>query len=247
MSAPGDGEHDGHDNDSSVEQPSFRQSLGDALRKSGLGQVTPGEVPTARSLLSAIGGVRGLVESILPGLGFLVIYTLTKNVTLAVLAPVALAVIFVAVRLLTRSPVAQALVGILGIGVSAALALLSGRAEQNFLPGIVINVVSLTVLLASIAARWPLIGVIVGFLTNEGFEWRQHKSKRRVLYLATWLWAGLFALRLAVELPLYWTRNVELLGAMKLLLGVPLYAALLWVTWLLVRAVYAKAGEPRTE
>jgi hypothetical protein len=57
--------------------PSFRQSVGDALRKSGLGQVTPGEVPTAGSLLKAIGGVQGLIESILPGLGFLAIYSLT--------------------------------------------------------------------------------------------------------------------------------------------------------------------------
>lgn len=242
MSARTDGENDGD-----TELPTFRQSVGDALRKSGLGQVAPGEVPTARSLLTAIGGVRGLIESILPGLGFLVIYTLTKSVTLAVLAPVALAVVFVAVRLLTRSPVSQALAGIIGIGVSAALALLSGRAEQNFLPGIVINIVSVTVLLGSIAVRWPLIGIIVGFLTNEGFEWRQNRSKRRVLYLSTWLWAGLFALRLVVEVPLYLARNVEWLGAMKLLLGVPLYAGLLWVTWLLVRAVYAKAGEQSAE
>ncbi|WP_394768335.1 DUF3159 domain-containing protein [Lacisediminihabitans sp.] len=242
MSAQGDGE-----DQRETEVPSFRQSVGDALRKTGLGQVTPGEVPTARSLLTAIGGVRGLVESILPGLGFLVIYTLTKNVTLAVLVPVALAVVFVAVRLLSRSPVSQALAGIIGIGISAALALLSGRAEQNFLPGIIINVVSVAVLLVSIAVRWPLIGVIVGFLTNEGFEWRQNRAKRRVLYLATWLWAGLFGLRLVVELPLYWSGNVEWLAAMKLLLGVPLYAGLLWVTWLLVRAVYAKAGAQSAE
>jgi hypothetical protein len=69
-----------------------------------------------------------------------------------------------------------------------------------------------------------------------------------VLTIATWLWVGLFAVRLLVEVPLYLARQTEWLAGTKLLLGVPLYAAMLWVTWLLVRAVYARsqaAPEPR--
>jgi len=212
------------------------------MRNSGLGQVAPGEVPTAKSLLAAVGGVRGLVEAILPGLGFLVTYTLTKSLVLSVLAPVALAVIFVAIRLATRTPLTQALAGIFGIALSAVLALVSGRPENNFVPGILINVGSLVVLLVSITIRWPLIGVVVGFLTNEVSAWKTDRAKRRVLYLATWLWAGLFALRLAVEVPLYLVREVELLGIAKLVLGLPFYAAMLWVTWLLVRTVYGRVS-----
>ena len=210
------------------------------MRRTGLGQVAPGQVPTAGSLLAAVGGARGLIESILPGLAFLVIYTLTTSLVLSVLAPVALAVIFVVVRIVTRTPLTQAFAGIAGIAISAVLALVTGRAENNFVPGILINVGSLVVLVVSIAIRWPLIGVVVGFLTNEGTAWKQDRAKRRVLYLATWLWAGLFGLRLVVEVPLYFAKETEWLAAMKLLLGVPLYAALLWVTWLLVRAVYGR-------
>ena len=218
----------------------FRDAFADAMRKSGLGQVAPGEVPTAGSLLRAVGGLRGLVESILPGLGFLVIYTLTKSLFFSVLAPVTLAVVFVIVRLATKSPLTQALAGIAGIVLSALLALITGRAEANFIPGIVINVVSLAALLVSILIRLPLIGVIFGFLTNDNFAWRKARAKRRVLYLTTWLWAALFALRLAVEVPLYLAENAELLAGAKLILGVPLYAGMLWVTWLLVRAVYGR-------
>lgn len=217
------------------------------MRKTGLGQVAPGEVPTGRSLLKAVGGLRGLVESILPGLAFLVLYATTKNLPLSVLVPVALAVLFVVTRLLTRTPVTQAFAGIVGIAISAILALVSGRAEANFIPGIVINTLSLAVLLISILVRWPLIGVIVGFLTNETSQWRAQKAKRRVLYLTTWLWAGLFALRLAVEVPLYLAHEAEWLAGVKLLLGVPLYAGMLWVTWLLVRAVYGSIPRPTNE
>ncbi len=222
--------------------PSFSESFGAALRRTGIGRVTPGEVPTARSLLAAIGGARGLVESILPGLGFLVVYSISRSLVPSVLIPLALSVAFVLTRLLTRSAPSQAFAGVLGIATSAALALMTGKPEDNFLPGIIINLVSLAVLLLSLLLRWPLVGVIAGFLTDEGTAWRRDRAKRRVLIVATWLWVGLFTLRLVVEYPLYLAREAEWLAGTKLLLGVPLYAALLWVTWLLVRAVYTRSG-----
>jgi hypothetical protein len=218
--------------------PSLSQTFADAARRAGIGQVTPGETPTAASLLRAVGGVRGLIESLLPGLAFLVIYTVTSDLTPSVIAPVIVAVLFIIVRAVTRSPVMPAVTGLLGVAVSAALALFTGRAEDNFLPGLIINAVSLVVLLASIIARWPLIGIIVGLLTGDATGWRADRAKFRVVLVATWCWVGLFALRLGVEGPLYLAGNAAALGSVKLILGVPLYAAMLWVTWLLVRAAF---------
>jgi len=218
---------------------SLSEQMRQAAQRAGIGRVAPGEVPTGHALLTAIGGVRGLVESILPGLAFLVIYTLSQQLLPAVLFPVAVGVVFVIVRAVQRGPLPQAIAGLLGIALSAFLAIISGRAVDNFIPGIIINAISATVLLISLAARWPLIGVIVGLLTNEGGAWRKDRAKRRVLTLATWLWVLLFAIRLAVEVPLFLARNASLLAAAKLVLGVPFYAAMLWVTWLLVRTVYA--------
>lgn len=221
--------------------PTFTQSFGAAMRKTGIGQVAPGEVPTAASLLAAIGGVRGLIESILPGLGFLIVYSVTRSLLPSVLIPLALSVLFVLARLVSRSAPSQAFAGVLGIAISAVLAIVTGKPEDNFLPGIIINVVSAVVLLVSLVVRWPLIGIIVGFLTNEGTAWRRDRAKSRVLIVTTWLWVGLFSLRLVVEVPLYLARETEWLAAAKLILGVPLYAGVLWVTWLLVRAVYARS------
>lgn len=221
-------------------EESFREALNSAVRKAGIGQVAPGEVPTGKSLLVAVGGIRGLIEAILPGLGFLVVYAITQQVLPSVVAPVALALVFVIVRLATKSPAMQAFAGVAGIALSAGLALFTGRAEDNFAFGLIINVVSVAVLLISLLVRWPLIGLVAGVLTNELTEWRTNKAKRRVLYLATWLWVGVFSLRLLVQAPLYFSGHTELLATMKLLMGVPLYAAILWVTWLLVTSVYRR-------
>jgi hypothetical protein len=80
----------------------------------------------------------------------------------------------------------------------------------------------------------------VGFLMGDGVAWRTDARKYRAMVLITWCWLGLFALRLIVQLPLYYAGNVEGLGLTKLLMGVPLYAILLVVSWLIVRTAYPK-------
>jgi hypothetical protein len=200
----------------------------------------PGEAPTATALLGALGGIRGLIESILPGLMFLVVYTFTQQILPSVIAPLVVGVVFVIVRLATKSPSMPAIVGVIGIAVSALLAIWSGRAQDNFILGFFINGFSLTALLVSLLVRWPLIGLIVGLLTSDVTGWKADRAKFRVMTIATLLWSGLFALRLVIELPLYFAGQAQWLAGTKLLMGVPLYATVLWITWLLVRAVYAR-------
>lgn len=220
--------------------PALTEAFAQAARRSALGQVTPGETPTAGALLSAMGGVRGIVESILPGLGFLLVFTFTRDLFWSVAAPVAVAVVFIAIRLITRTPVAPAIAGLLGVGVSAALALLTDRPENNFVPGFIVNAVFIVLLLVSLLVRWPLVGVLAGFLTGDAVGWRRDRAKTTVATIATVIWICVFGARLAVQLPLYFAGAVEALAATKLLMGVPLYAAMLWVTWLLMRTAYGR-------
>ncbi|WIB12538.1 DUF3159 domain-containing protein [Curtobacterium sp. MCPF17_052] len=229
-----------------AEPLSLQAQLRDAVRNAGIGQVAPGEAPSGKALLTAVGGVRGLAESVLPGFAFLIVYAITKEVVPSVVVPVAIGLVFVVLRLLQRQSIMMSFAGIFGVAISAGLALLTGRAESNFIPGIVINAVFLAVILVTLAIRRPLIGLVVGLLVpgdDDGHDWRDDPAKRRVLTVATWMWAGLFAFRLAFEIPLWLAAQVELLAGIKLITGVPLYAALLWVTWLLVRTVFVR-GEP---
>lgn len=223
-------------------EPSFREALSAAARRSSLGKVPPGETPTAGALLAAMGGVRGLVESILPGLGFLVVFTITKDLLPSVLAPLAVSLVFIVLRLVGRQPVTTAIAGALGVGVSAGLALITNDANNNFVPGFFINGGVVLVMVISLVARHPFVGLVVGLLLGD--DWRTNAAKLRVAAIATILWAGLSALRLAVQLPLYLAGATEALAATKLVMGVPFYAALLWVTWLLVRTAWRARERP---
>ena len=219
--------------------PSFREAFAAAAAKSGFGQVKPGEAPSAGALLGAMGGIRGIVEAVLPPFAFLIVYTITSNLFWSVLPPLVLAVLFVVVRVVTRSPVMPAIGGLVLTALSAGFALWTGNASDNFVLGFVINGVGLALMLLSLAARRPLLGIVAGFLTGEE-HWRDDKAKFRVAVIATLLWVGLFGIRLAVELPLYFADAAQALAATKLILGLPLYAVTLWLTWLLMRTAYAR-------
>lgn len=225
-------------------QPELRDALAQAMRRSGLGRVAPDRAPSAATLLTAMGGVRGIVESILPGLLFLVTYTITvglldKSLALwvSVAAPVVIALVFVVVRLVRRQPVTTAIAGAVGIIISAVIAVLTNKPENNFVPGFFINAGILVVMLVSLAVRRPLIGVVASLLLSDP-EWRSDKAQLRVAYIATWFWVGLAVIRLGAELPLYFAHDTSALAAARLVTGVPLYAVILWLTWLVMRTAW---------
>ncbi|MFC6355371.1 DUF3159 domain-containing protein [Luethyella okanaganae] len=211
-----------------------------AARKAGLGAAADGEPLTGVALLAAMGGVRGIVEAILPGLLFLLAFTFTRNLVVSLIAPVVIGVVLAGLRLAQKQPLTQAVGGLVGIAVCAVLSLLSGKAEDYYVPGFWTNAGYLVALVISVLVGWPLVGLAVGFLMGDGLAWRKDRAKRRAMQLLTLCWAGLFALRLLVQLPLYFAGDVDALGATRLLMGVPLYGILLIVSWLFVRSFYHK-------
>ncbi|MGO1392866.1 DUF3159 domain-containing protein [Agrococcus casei] len=221
-----------------------RSPLAEALQQSKLGQLSPDQKPTGQAVLSAMGGVRGLVESLTPGFLFLLLYTITRDVWISVLVPLGLSLLFVAIRVITKGQSMLAFAGLIGVGLSAATALLTGRAENNFLWGFIVNGVLIVVILITLAVRRPLVSLIAGALTEKPHAWRTEAAKRRVGFWATVLLLATFAARLAVQVPLYLMgeSGVQALAATKLLMGTPLYAGVLWVVWLMVRSVSVDPG-----
>ncbi|MDJ0318105.1 DUF3159 domain-containing protein [Arthrobacter sp. H35-MC1] len=188
-------------------------------------------------LLAAAGGVRGIAESILPGLVFLVAFTLTRNLSIALVGSVVMAAVFLILRLIQRTPLTQALAGIAGVALSAFLAMQTGKAENFYLIGFLTNAAYILAMVVSIAVRWPVLGLLFGYARNEGVRWRVQPERMRAYRVATWILVGVMAARLLVQLPLYLSEQVDALGAMRLIMGVPLYAFGLWIAWLVSRPV----------
>lgn len=216
------------------------EALGSAARRAGL---DPAEsASTHKVVWSAIGGVRGILESVLPSLAFVVIFTIRPEpLILSLGISVGLAAVFTIVRLVQKSPPSAAIGGLVAAVAAAALALWTGRGADNFVPGLITNAVYGSVILVSALIGWSLIGLAVGFLMGEGTTWRNDRRKRRAYFWLGIAWAALFFARLAVQLPLYLAGDVTALGTLKLIMGLPLFAPLIAVTWLVVRALHPRA------
>jgi hypothetical protein len=187
------------------------------------------------SFSEAMGGPRGMVESVLPGLTFVVVYVVRPELLLPLLASLGLAVVLAAVRLISRSSVMGAVSGLGGVALGVVWALLSGKPEGFFAPGLWVNAAYLVGCVVSIAVRWPLVALVCALATGRLETFRQDPLYVRRGAWATWAVAGLFAARLAAQVPLYLAGNVPVLGTVKLAMGVPCFVAALWVAWLIMR------------
>jgi hypothetical protein len=195
------------------------------------------------TIAEATGGPLGMAETALPAVAFVVAYTASgSNTNTAAAVAVGLALALTIARLVRRESPRHALSGLFGVGFAAFIAARSGKAENFFLPGLLLNAACASALLISIAVRWPLVGVIVTQLDGEDNGWRADARRTRAFRQATWLWAGLFSARLLVQLPLYLAGAVVALGVARTAMGLPVFALGLWLTWLLVRGVRAVAA-----
>ncbi len=118
------------------------------------------------------------------------------------------------------------------MAICAVVALRTGNAEDFFLPGFYVNGAYIVAMVISIAVRWPVAGLLFGFIRGEGVEWRKERRRVRAYSAATWIIVSVLALRLAVQLPLYLAENIAALGSTRVAMGLPLYALGLWFAWL---------------
>jgi len=194
----------------------------------------PAGAPT--SIREAVGGPLGMAETSLPAIAYVIAYTATgSNTNTSALVAVGLALALSVARLARRESPRHALSGLVGVAFAAFIASRSGRAEDFFLPGLLANAAYASAFLISLALRKPLVQIIVTKLDGEDEHWRDDARTTRAFVQATWLWAGLFLLRLVVQLPLYLAGAVVALGVAKTAMGLPIFGLGLWLTWLLVR------------
>jgi len=191
-------------------------------------------------LNKAIGGWRGLIDSALPSMLFIVIFVFQKNLNNALIASLALGGVLLVIRLIERKSLTQVFSGFLGLSISVFLTWRTKDASNFFLTGIVTNGIYGFFLLISVLIRKPLIGYLVGSLVGDTTGWLKHPLLVRAYTTVTWLWVAVFGLRLLVQIPLYLNDSIALLGSVKIFMGWPLYLFAVWLTYQIVQTARAK-------
>lgn len=188
----------------------------------------------------AIGGWRGLIDSALPSMLFILIFVFQKNLNNALVASLALGGVLLVIRLFERKSLTQIFSGFIGLSISVFLTWRTKDASNFFLTGIVTNGIYGFFLLISVLIRKPLIGYLVGSLVGDTSGWLKHPLLVRAYTTVTWLWVAVFSLRLLVQIPLYLNDKIALLGTVKIFMGWPLYLFAVWLTYQIVQTARAK-------
>ena len=206
-----------------------------------------GESLSASGLLEAVGGIRGVLEAIIPSVLFIVIFLVTQDARVSALVPGGLAVLLVLIRLIQRETVVSALSGMFGVGIAVLITLVTGRGVDYFLSGFITNIIWGLVLLVSILIGRPIIGVIIGLIEGDAKKWRRIPRLRRAATWLTAMWFGLFVARLAVQIPMYLADQVGALGVARIVMGIPLFALVLVATWFGIRRARSSSDDTTDE
>ena len=188
------------------------------------------------AISQGIGGSAGLFDSGAPTAVFVVVYLVSgSQLYPAIWSAVAVGVIVAIVRRIRGESLRHIATGLIGLGIAAFLAARTGRAEDFFLPGILINIGYCLLFAVSALLRRPLVGYAAGAVVGDLSSWRGDDNAYRGAVAATWAWAAMFGARVAVQLPLYLAGLVGALGVAKLAMGWPLFLFVGYVSYRIMR------------
>lgn len=229
--------------------PHEHHEVSDALRggvDEGSGE--PGDATMDQLVADAIGGWRGMLDSSLPSLVFVIAYLVLagseKRLSYSLWAALAAGGLVALLRLSRRQSLRQVLAGIPLLLFSAWLTSRTGKAEDFYLPGLLLNAGSAVVFLVSILVGHPVVGYFVGAITGDITGWRAVPEQRRAYTLATWFFFATYVIRVLVKLPLYWSANVAALGTIGLIVGWPLTALAAYFSYLVIVKARREAPVP---
>ena len=186
-------------------------------------------------VLAAFGGKKGLIDSGIPSVVFLVVLNVTDHLHSALFASIAVSALLTIIRLVKRDTIQHALSGFIGVLICAWFANRTGNASDVYIPKLLTNFGYGTLYLIANLAGWPVLGLLLGPILGENLTWRNHPERKRAYLRASWLWVVMFFTRIAVQYPIYRSGNVNLLGTVNLAMGYPLFIATAYGSWLVLK------------
>ena len=211
------------------------------------------EALVRHQLSEALGGRRGMVEAAIPTLTFTLVWLSTRNLSLALGASVAVAVVELGARLVQRQTVKFCVNALVGIGIGWLFVHLAasrgGSADDQalayFVPGLLYNTGYAVAMGFTCVIGWPLVGFMIGSVTGDATAWHANRQVVRLCTQLTWLLVLPCAVRALVQGPIWLAGHsgsisadtaVAALGVLKIAMGWPLQvAALAAMSWLLSR------------
>ncbi|MFD0060320.1 DUF3159 domain-containing protein [Streptomyces sp. NPDC056637] len=212
-----------------------------SLDKPTADQESDSKAVTEAALFEAFGGLRGLVETVVPGLLFVTIFTINKDLHMSAIAALAVSLVLVVVRLVMKGTVKHAFSGVFGVAFGVVFAMMTGNAKDFYLPGMLYTLGLAVAYIVTTLCGVPLIGLILGPVFKENLSWRTRNPGRKKAYAkASWAWGLILLAKCAILFPMYWWADTTKFGWVLIALKIPPFLLAVWLTWVFL----AKAPAP---
>lgn len=199
------------------------------------GPPAPDEAATREAFFEAFGGVRGMVETTVPGLVFVLSYSINRSINVSAVAALVLSAVLAVARLAQRGTVKHAVGGVFGVAFGAVFAVMSGDAKNFYLPGMLYTLALGVAYIVTSAAGFPLLGVVLGPVFRENLSWRRRNPGRKRAYTkASYVWGAILLGKSAITFPIYFWGDAAQLGWLRVALGIPPFLLAVYLTWVIL-------------
>jgi hypothetical protein len=188
----------------------------------------------ARELLDefrAVTGKVGLLDTILPPVLFLLLNGLA-GFNAAMTGALGLSFVIAILRLRRGQSLTYALAGMGSVGLAIAVALLLGRSEGFFLPGIVNGGLTVALAVVSLLLRKPMVAWTSYLARRWPLDWYWHEQVRPAYTEVTAAWLLSFAAKLFWQVSLFRGNAIDELALVNTLTGWPATILLLILSYL---------------
>ena len=171
------------------------------------------------------------IDAILPPLIFIILNSVF-NLLIGVVASIVIGIVLFLIRLKNNQAISYAIVGLLGIVISAGFALLASNASNFFLPDIISNGFILVLTIGSLIIDKPIAAYISHLTRGWSLAWFFRKDVKPAYREVSYLWLIFFLLRSIIQINLYLTNNVNALGIASFLTGLPATIIILTLSYI---------------
>jgi len=179
----------------------------------------------------AVTGKVGLLDTVLPPILFLLLNGLA-DLTAAMIGALGLSIVIAILRRRRGQSLLYALAGLGSVGLAIALALLLGRSEGYFVPGIINGGVTVALALVSLLIRKPMVAWTSYLARRWPLDWYWHERVRPAYTEVTLAWIVFLALKLFWQVTLFQRQDTRQLALVNTLTGWPATVLLLIVSYL---------------
>jgi hypothetical protein len=171
------------------------------------------------------------IDALLPAISFALASNFMDIIKASVLA-IVISIGLLIRRILLKNSIKYSFWGLVIVLVAAAFALISGKAENYYLPSVISNFSIFIISIISIIIKKPLAAISSHLTRGWIFKWYERDDVYPAYKEVTVIWSIFFLIRFLIQLRFYLIGDIVQIGILNLMLSLPFTIIVLVISYI---------------